>query len=139
MAPRFFEGGVQRPLSSRTAVAKRSHRRLAGRSVGLLAGIARPDSLRRSLEHLGAKVAEEKIFPDHHAYTEKDLAVLRDAVSESSVAEWVTTGKDAYKILPRWIEGVRLSVLRMEVEFDDPEALRDLVLAGLRARGRLAD
>ena len=112
---------------------------LAGRSVGLLAGIARPDSLRRSLEGLGAKVAEEKIFPDHHAYTEKDLAVLRDAVAESSVAEWVTTEKDAYKILPRWVEGVRLSVLRMEVEFDDPDALRDLVLAGLRARGRLAD
>jgi len=139
--------GVPILRGRRTATALEPHgggeaispKTLAGRSVGLLAGIARPASLRRSLENLGAKVVDEKIFPDHHAYTDKDLAALRMAGAESSVTEWVTTEKDAYKILPRWVEGVRLSVLRMEVEFDDPDALRDLVLARLRACGRLAD
>ena len=69
---------------------------LEGREVGLLAGIARPQSLRRTLEALGAKVVAERIFPDHHAYRETDFSAM-----DAEVGDWITSEKDALKILPR--------------------------------------
>jgi len=81
---------------------------LAGRSVGLLAGVARPGSVRRSLEALGATIVAERLFPDHHDYSATDCASL-----DPSVPEWVTTEKDALKILPEWMAGKKLLVLGM--------------------------
>ena len=49
---------------------------LAGARVGLLAAIARPASLRRTLEALGAEVVAERSFRDHHRYRPRDLAGL---------------------------------------------------------------
>ena len=100
-------------------------RSIAGVEVGLLAGIARPASLRRSLEALGARVVAERIFPDHHAYADRDFDAGFAGV------HWITTEKDAYKILPRWLEGERVSVLRMTLEFEDAEALVDRIVTAI--------
>lgn len=100
---------------------------LRGRSVGLLAGVARPGSLRRTLESLGARVVTERVFADHHAYRARDLRGLGQRVQQ-----WVTTEKDALKILPHWVEDANLSVLGIEMELESPEAffepIRNLVL-----------
>ena len=110
--PRFLtslDHRVREPLSS-----------LRGRAVGLLAGVARPGSLRRTLESLGARVVAERVFADHHAYRARDLRGLG-----LRAREWVTTEKDALKILPHWLEGVKLSVLGIEMELEQPEAFFD--------------
>jgi tetraacyldisaccharide 4'-kinase len=91
-------------------------RNLAGQRVGLLAGIARPDSLRRTLEELGAEVIAEKVLPDHHVYRAVDLVDL-----DSTVPLWITTEKDALKILPEWLGPNRLLVLSIDLEFEDEE------------------
>jgi tetraacyldisaccharide 4'-kinase len=100
--------------------------RLAGLRVGMLAGIARPASLRRTLEALGARVVAERLFPDHHAYAAGDLGGL-----DPGVDLWITTEKDAFKILPRWLGDRELRVLRIEIELEEERALLDRLQAHL--------
>jgi tetraacyldisaccharide 4'-kinase len=101
---------------------------LAGRRVGLLAGIAGPAAFRRTLASLGAEVVAERVFPDHHRYRERDLADLAGAQT------WVTTEKDAAKILPRWLGGADLRVLAIELEVANAQAFEDWLERTLRAR-----
>jgi len=103
---------------------------LAGQRVGILCGIARPASLRRSLEALGATVVEERAFPDHHRYRERDLRDL------SHARLWITTEKDALKILPRWTHGADVRVLASGIEVEQDEAFVDWLERTLRAKRR---
>ncbi len=93
---------------------------LRGVDVGLLAGIARPASFQRTLEALGARVVAQRTFPDHHRYRSRDVAGLG-----REMAAWITTEKDAVKILPAWVEGVELRVLAIDLVVDDPNGLLD--------------
>lgn len=83
---------------------------LSGAKVGLLAGLANPENFRRSVEQLGAQVVAERFFPDHHAYTERDLAQL-----QHTAPLWLTTEKDAVKIHPEWDTDHCLRVLEMDL------------------------
>lgn len=116
-APRF--AARRRPVSLRPlrGGVPRAPAWLAGRSVGLLSGLARPAALRRTVLALGAHVAAERVFPDHHRYRPGDLRNL--------AGPWVTTEKDAVKILPSWCEDVDLQVLEIELEPAAPDAFLD--------------
>jgi tetraacyldisaccharide 4'-kinase len=105
---------------------------LRNRRVGLLSGVARPGSVRRTVEALGADVVEERRFPDHHRYAERDCAGL-----DHSSLLWLTTEKDALKILPSWLGGETLWVLQIEVEFEEESQLLDRLTQRLRQVGRL--
>jgi tetraacyldisaccharide 4'-kinase len=98
---------------------------LAGREVGLLSGLARPASFRRTVEALGARVVAERCFPDHHPYAARDLAGLAAAAPL-----WITTEKDAVKIEPEWVGGAELRVLAIDIEGVEP--LVEFVSARLR-------
>ncbi|MEE9607711.1 MAG: tetraacyldisaccharide 4'-kinase [Myxococcota bacterium] len=100
---------------------------LEGADVGLLAGLAGPASFRRTLEGLGARVVAELTFRDHHRYRERDL---RDLGRRARL--WVTTEKDAVKILPSWVRGAELLVLSIVLEVEAPERFIDWVEARLR-------
>lgn len=117
-----LDGRTRRPLAS-----------LAGRRVGLLCGIARPASFRRSVESLGAQVVCERHFPDHHAFAPRDLHGLDPAAEV-----WLTTEKDAIKILPAWAPGTAIEVLQIELEIEEEEAVLAALEAVLREAGRLA-
>jgi tetraacyldisaccharide 4'-kinase len=116
-----------RPLAGGAATAPGV---VAGHRVGILCGIARPASLRRSLEALGATVVEERSFPDHHRYRERDLRNL------SPARIWITTEKDALKILPRWAHGADVRVLASALEVEHDEAFVDWLERTLRAKRR---
>lgn len=105
---------------------------LRGRRVGMIAGIASPASFQRTLERLGAEVVAQRVFPDHHRYRSRDLADL------SGASLWITTEKDAAKILPRWAAGAEIRVLAIELDADEPAAFVDWLERTLRARRRLA-
>ncbi len=115
-----------RPLegSERTPPAS-----LRGQPVGMLCGIAGPEAFRATLEALGARVVAERLFPDHHAYREADLRGLA-----ADAPLWVTTEKDAVKLLPRWLGDARLRVLGIEVEVERAEDFLDWLEGRLRAR-----
>ncbi len=113
---RPLQGGRLEPLES-----------LAGARVGLLAAIAWPATLRRTLQALGAEVVAERTFRDHHRYRPRDLAGLA-----GQAAFWVTTEKDAIKLLPSWVGSARVAALVIELEVEEPEAWLDWVEACLR-------
>jgi len=90
---------------------------LRGMRVGMIAGIAHPDSLRRTLESLGAVVVSQRTFRDHHRYRRADLRGLSE-----EAAIWITTEKDAGKILEGWTGGVDVRVLSIRVSMTEGEA-----------------
>lgn len=116
---RQLQGGKLEPLGS-----------LSGARVGLLCAIARPASLRRSVETLGAQVVVERTFADHHRYRPRDLAGLA-----GQAPLWITTEKDAVKLLPSWVGGAQVAVLVIELEVEQPDAWLDWVEARLRRSG----
>jgi len=131
---RFVFRARRRPsaLFSLDASERRSLAELSGRKVGLLSGIARPASFRRSVESLGAEVVSERRFPDHHRFQADDLRGL-DPAAEL----WLTTEKDAIKILPSWARGTSIWVLQIELEIEDEAAVLTALEAALHASGRL--
>ncbi len=116
-----------RPLAGGPSVPPES---LAGRRVGILAGIARPASLRRTLEELGAQVTQVRAFPDHHHYRAKDVRGL------ATELVWITTEKDALKILPRWVDGVDVRVLAIDLKVAEPHVFLRWLESKLLERAR---
>jgi tetraacyldisaccharide 4'-kinase len=100
---------------------------LDGAQVGLLAALAQPRGFRRTLEALGAEVVAERTFRDHHPYRPGDLRGLAD-----QAPLWVTTEKDAVKIVPSWVGSAQVRVLASDLEVERPEALLDWVESRLR-------
>jgi tetraacyldisaccharide 4'-kinase len=97
----------------------------------MLAGVARPDGLRRTLEALGARVVAERSFADHHRYRIGDLAGL---AAETPL--WITTEKDALKIPRSWARDAVVLVLGIELAVADEEAVLDAIEARLDQRPR---
>jgi tetraacyldisaccharide 4'-kinase len=99
---------------------------LEGAEVGMLAALARPGSLRRTLAGLGARVVAERCFRDHHRYRARDL---RGLALEAPL--WVTTEKDAVKITPAWTGSADLRVLTTALEIDEARSFADWIEARL--------
>jgi len=112
---RPLEGGVGEPPES-----------LMGAEVGLIAGLALPGSLRRTVEKLGATVVAERTFGDHHRYRKEDLHEL-----PADVPFWITTEKDAVKITPAWVGGADIRVLSIALEVADEDVLLDWLVERL--------
>jgi len=89
---------------------------LAGSRVGLLTGVARPGSVRRTVEGLGAHVVQEFVFPDHHRFTEREVADALGATSRAGASHLVTTEKDAVRLPPGSAGDDRLRVVRIDAE-----------------------
>jgi tetraacyldisaccharide 4'-kinase len=108
---------------------------LAGRRVALLTGVARPASVRRTVEGLGATIADSTAFPDHHRFTPAEVEDVIRAAGRAG-ADWVvTTEKDAVR-LPDSVAGdPRLRVLRIDVEVTGgADALAEALSAALEGR-----
>jgi tetraacyldisaccharide 4'-kinase len=70
---------------------------LAGRKVVAFAGIASPGKFFDPLRQAGAILLAAKPFPDHHAYTTRELdGLLRQARDQQAIL--VTTPKDAVRL-----------------------------------------
>jgi tetraacyldisaccharide 4'-kinase len=117
---RPLAGGALEPLAA-----------LDGAEVGMIAGLARPESLRRTLAALGARVVAERLFRDHHRYRPRDLASL-----DRRPALWITTEKDAVKMLPAWAAGAHIAALVIELEVESAEAWLDWVESRLLSAPR---
>lgn len=101
---------------------------LAKTPIGMLCGIAQPESFRRTLHGLGARVGAERLFPDHHPFRAEDLARLGEDAST-----WVVTEKDALKFKSGWRTDCDIWVLAIEIEIDDAEGFRKWLVESLRA------
>jgi tetraacyldisaccharide 4'-kinase len=61
-------------------------------------GIARPENFFAELGNAGVRVAGTRAFPDHHAYTARDVESLFKLGQESGAAAFITTEKDAVNL-----------------------------------------
>ena len=104
-------------------------------SVLLVAGIARPERVRRSAEETGCRVIGSLEFPDHHPYPDESLRRIERRFRASG-AEWVlTTAKDHVKLVGRLDAPLALLPFRARPE----EAFWDWMMPALdQARGRAA-
>jgi len=125
-APRFAARRRPVSLAPLRGGAPQRPEWLAGRAVGLLSGLARPAGLRRTVAALGAEVVAERAFRDHHRYRPRDLRGLA-----ALAPLWVTTEKDAVKILPSWCEDLDLRVLAIELEMAGAAAFAEWLEARL--------
>lgn len=111
--------GAYRPTSLRRGdhVRADASEALCGRKVLILAGLAGPGGFVATAEGLGAEVAGLAEFPDHHWYTEGDLARVATRVSETGAEAVLTTEKDWVRLremprgdVPFWVLSVRLDM-----------------------------
>ncbi len=89
---------------------------LRGRRALLLAGVARPAGFRRTVASLGAEVAAERLFPDHHRFEAADIEEALRAAESARCDVVVTTEKDAVRLPPALAGDPRIRVVRIEAQ-----------------------
>jgi tetraacyldisaccharide 4'-kinase len=89
---------------------------LSGRRVLLLAAVARPAGFRRTVEQLGAAVAAERLFRDHHRFSPGELDEALAAARAAGCDHVVATEKDAVRLSTPWAGEAMLRVVRIEAE-----------------------
>lgn len=99
---------------------------LRGRRVTALSAIAEPGSFASVLTGLGAEVAVELAYPDHHAYSPEDVKDIGAASEGTDLI--VTTEKDAVKLalLGPSLEGLPIFTLTIDLATDDDRLRRAL-------------
>ncbi|WP_430423802.1 tetraacyldisaccharide 4'-kinase [Phenylobacterium sp.] len=95
-----------------------------GPQVGF-AGVGKPWKVERALKAAGCELADFWPFPDHHAYSESELARLADRATQFD-AGLVTTEKDWARLPPAWRTRIRPWPVR--AVFEDEAALESLLL-----------
>lgn len=61
-------------------------------------GLGNPDAFFRDLGNWGLKVCGQTVFRDHHRYTERDIAAVKQAGKQAGANAFVTTEKDAQNL-----------------------------------------
>ena len=103
---------------------------VAGKKVLGLCSIANPASFEQMLAGLGVNLVACERFPDHHAYTPKDIADVNSSAVESSAELIVTTDKDAIKLDAHQL-AIPVYSLRIRAEMDDETGFWELVMSRL--------
>jgi tetraacyldisaccharide 4'-kinase len=116
--PSALEGSAISVL--RAELAPTDGERFAGKRVVAFAGIGRPGKFFATLRRLSADVAAEFPFPDHHPFSDADIAVLRDAAGRERALA-VTTEKDWVRLSPDRRAGIEF--LAVEIRWRDAGAL----------------
>ncbi len=100
----------------------------AGRGALIFSGIGHAASFRTLVASLGARVLDEVVYPDHHAYRAEDLARLRVRAGSVKAECMITTEKDAGKILPFLQKDDNCWAVRLRVDVvGEAASLRQLV------------
>lgn len=101
---------------------------LRGKRIAAFSGLGDNASFFSLLEDLGAQVVEELEFPDHHAYTARDMEKIR---ALNHVDALVTTEKDAVKLMDRDLPE-NLFYLTIEAQIEGEAEMLELLLTKLR-------
>lgn len=71
---------------------------LADRPVVAFCGIARPAQFFSGVAQLGFRIAATHAFPDHHWFTQADVAMLQKLLESTGAGSMVTTAKDRIRL-----------------------------------------
>lgn len=111
-----------------------------GRRVLAYAGIADPAKFYRTVEALGGDIVMQRSFPDHHHFSDDEIADLLQDAGKADL-QLVTTAKDAVRLNGHHGRAEELLwnslVIEVDMVFDDPNAagtIIDTAVANCRAR-----
>lgn len=85
--------------------------------LGAFCGIGKPSGFFQTLSQIGIIPADQKIYPDHHPFCEKELEELHEWMKEKSLDALLCTEKDRVKFPRNLPEDFPLFTLRIELEF----------------------
>jgi tetraacyldisaccharide 4'-kinase len=119
----------------------RPHVEVAGARVLAFAGIADPQKFYRTVASIGGELAVTRSFPDHHYFSEDEIAdLLSDAGKDNLLL--VTTAKDAVRLAghrgaaQQLLEQAR--VVEVDMVFEDPHGPDKMIEEAIaRAKTRM--
>lgn len=120
------------PAKARLRAIVEPDERIAPGRVLAFCGIGGPERFFSMLETQGVELVARRPFPDHHRFSEAELAQLRRE-AERLGARLVATAKDFARLSPAQREGV--DVLKIRMRIDDPVRLDALLLTALGRAG----
>ncbi|KGD86138.1 tetraacyldisaccharide 4'-kinase [Rhizobium sp. YS-1r] len=113
---------------------------IADRPLLAFAGIADPEKFYRTVKQIGGRIMIERAFPDHHYFSEDEIADLLDDAAKENLT-LVTTAKDAVRLAGHHGRMEELAqkakVVEVDMTFDDPQApgkMIDTAIANFRER-----
>ena len=95
-------------------------------------GIARPARFLDQLRSKGINPVAEKLYRDHHAYSDEDITELLRLKTQSDADGFLTTEKDAANLGPRISRLGSVAIARVTMEIVDPADAVDTVLRVIR-------
>ncbi|MEX0646081.1 MAG: tetraacyldisaccharide 4'-kinase [Parvularculaceae bacterium] len=98
-------------------------RSLDGARVLAFCGIGRPQRFFETVANAGGDIADAIAFPDHHVYSNAEIARLKDSAKSQS-ARLVTTEKDYVRLRRAAREDIE--AFRVKMACDDPVRLKNL-------------
>ena len=111
---------------------------IKGHNVFIFSGLADNRNFRRTIERLKCNISGVMEFPDHHAYSEKDLENILEAAQKNASDGLITTEKDYVRIACRIEWPLDLFVVRIEIAFgDDTERFHNFIIEKLEKRKEL--
>ena len=108
---------------------------LRDKKVCAFSGIARPESFRKMLLDLHAKILYFEAFPDHYVFTRYDAEDLKNKFLSLHADYLVTTEKDAMRLSAYPELAKMVCVLRMDMEISPPESFENFMVEWLEAVG----
>lgn len=105
---------------------------LQDQRVFAFAGIGRPQRFFNMLAGIGADLAGQAVFGDHHPYSEADLTRLSNDAHQTG-GQLVTTHKDWVRLPAEWRERVRCLSVWLELAPADKDVLVRLITEKLKA------
>jgi tetraacyldisaccharide 4'-kinase len=97
---------------------------LIGREVVAFAGIARPDKFYATLRRVGAQIVMTRDFPDHHAFTQREIERLIEEAGRRG-ALLATTEKDSVRLGARQARAA--VTLPVTLRFEEPRIVREML------------
>ena len=106
---------------------------LNGKRIFAFAGIARPESFKNTIESLRGELVDFIDFPDHHAYTQRDLTKIKKTALRSLAPIILTTEKHGIKLIdfPDYLRDIYLLKIEMEISPSQKE-FEDVILEKLK-------
>jgi tetraacyldisaccharide 4'-kinase len=93
---------------------------LNGMKVLVFSGIARPQVFEAQLRDLGVTITSTLSFPDHHWYTQEDVAKIQYEYQVTGADLIITTEKDAVKLQPAFIKDLPVATLQQRIDWLGP-------------------
>lgn len=90
-------------------------------------GLGNPEAFFRDLGNWGLVVCGQAVFPDHHRYTQRDIAAVKRAGTRAGANAFVTTEKDAQNLTGRKFEDALLYVAVIDLLVTPEADLRNIL------------